>query len=36
MSTREYWLTRECATAGKDKQMKNNKKMTDNWPEGVL
>ena len=35
MSTREYWLTRECAMSGKDKRMKNDKKMTDNWPEGV-
>ena len=35
MSTREYWLTREHATAGKDKRMKNDKKTMDNWPEGV-
>ena len=35
MSTREYWLTRERAMAGKDKRMKNDKKTTDNWPEGV-
>ena len=26
MSTREYWLTRERATARKDKRMKNDKK----------
>ena len=35
MSTREYWLTREPAMAGKAKWMKNDKKMTDNWPEGL-
>ena len=29
MSTREYWLTRECAMAGKDKRMKNDKKTTN-------
>ena len=35
MSTREYWLTREPATAGKAKRKKNDIKTTDNWPEGV-